>query len=445
MANTTCAPLHGASVLPEPAESAESAESAEPAEHAITEQRMHAEILLWQGRYRATFVPLVGFSAVILKWFDVVSSHSLYVADFGVRPLLVAVALLIVAYLLFQRLLTRHVRRTGRAEQGLVIAAIAADILTLFIGAALVTPPEHYDRVLVLSIFTVQITQVFFGWRATIWNLMLIVIGFVTLVALASDAGAAIDPAEELWTVTLYAIGVLLYIALSGQVGDRMRSLVGIFNRAQEGDFSARYDERADQMPDPVSVIGRAYNRMRTQLEAIVLTDALSGCYNRRGLNQLAEREVSRAVRGRKELAVLAVDVDHFKTVNDEFGHLTGDEVIREVGALLRESVREVDVVARIGGEEFAVLAPDSTEAGAQALADRVLAAFRGHRFRSLPPDRRITASVGVATAPALDDLIAKTLLARADEALYTAKRTGRDRAVTWHAGMRAFDGATPP
>lgn len=403
---------------------------------------MHAEALLWQGRFRATFVPLVGFSAVTLKWFGVVSADSVYASRYGLRSVLVATAALVVAYLLFQRLLGWQVKSTGRASSGVVISAIAADIVTLFVGVALITPPEYYGRALLISIFTVQITQIFFGWTATIANLVLITVGYTVLVAMAADAGSRISPAEELWTLALYGIGVLLYVALSGRVVHRTRSLVQIFSRAQEGDFTARYDEQVDQIPDPVTVIGRAYNGMRAHLEMIVLTDALSGCYNRRGLNQLSEREVSRAIRGKKQIAVLAIDLDHFKLINDDFGHLTGDEVIREVGALLRETARDVDVVARIGGEEFAILAPDSQEEGAMILADRVMQAFRTHRFRSLPPERRITVSVGLSAAPAHDDLIAKTLLARADEALYVAKRTGRDRAVPWHAGMRAFESA---
>ena len=401
---------------------------------------MHAEILLWQSRYRAIFVPLIGFSTVTLKWFGVVSANSLYEPRYGMRPLLVAVAVLVVAYLLFQRLLSWQVRRSNRASNGVVFSAIAADIVTLFVGVALITPPEHYGRALIISVFMVQITQVFFGWAATIANLGLIVVGYTTLVALAADAGSRISPTEELWTLALYGIGVLLYVALSGHVGSRMRSLVQIFSRAQEGDFSVRYDERPDQMPDPATVIGRAYNKMRTHLETIVLTDPLSGCFNRRGLNQLAEREVSRAVRAKKQIGVLVLDLDHFKSINDDFGHLTGDEVIREAGALLRETARDVDVVARIGGEEFAILAPDSHDEGAMILAERVRAAFHAHQFRSLPPERRITVSVGLSAAPAHDDMVAKTLLARADEALYVAKRTGRDRSVLWHAGMRAFE-----
>jgi diguanylate cyclase (GGDEF)-like protein len=377
---------------------------------------------------------------VTLKWFGVTSSDSLIVARFGLRESLLMVTGILVAYLAAHRLLQWHLRRAGRAGNGLAIAALASDMLVLFSIVALVTPPEHYDRSLIVAVFSVQLTQIFFGWTATVANLVLVVLGYITLVAFAADAGAAIVPGEELWTLALYAIGVLVYVGLQGRVAPRMRNLMHVFARAQDGDFSTHYDEGADQMPDPVTMIGRAYNRMRVHLETIVLTDPLSGCFNRRGLNQLAEREVSRAIRGKKHVAVLAIDMDHFKAINDDYGHLTGDEVIREVGQLLRDTAREIDVVSRIGGEEFAILAPDSDDEGAVILAERVLQAFRTHHFRSLPPDRRLTTSVGVAAAPARDDEVAKTLLARADEALYVAKRDGRDRAVSWHAGMRAFN-----
>ena len=406
-----------------------------------TVEETNAEVLLWQGRYRLIFLPLVGFSTVILKWFGVISSDSLYSPTYGVRPLLVVVLAMLAAYVVFHKVMLAYLRRRRRAGIGLVVAVNATDLIALFVTVALVTPPEYYERTLLVSIFTVQLTQIFFGWTATVANLALIGVGYTGLVALAADAGGRVNPAEELWSLALYAIGVLLYVVMQGHVAGRMRALVKVFSKAQEGDFSAKYEDDDEAMPDPVTVIGRAYNRMRTHLENIVLTDPLSGCYNRRGLNQLAEREVSRAIRAKKELAVLAIDVDHFKRINDDFGHLTGDEVIREVGALLKETAREADVVARVGGEEFTILAPDSTEEGALILAERVMEAFRQHRFRSLPPNTQITTSVGVAADVARDDEAAKTLLARADEALYVAKRNGRDCAVLWHAGMRAFDG----
>lgn len=315
-------------------------------------------------------------------------------------------------------------------------------MLVLFAVVGLVTPPENYHRSLLVSIFTVQLTQLFFGWGATIANLAFIALGYMTLIGVALEYGQLMQPAEELWTLALYGTGVLVYVGLQGEVTRRMQGLIALFGRAQEGDFSKPYEETGERMPDRVTVIGRAYNRMRERLQAMVLSDPLSGCFNRRGLNQMAEREVSRGMRGKKEIAVLAIDVDLFKRINDEYGHLTGDEVIREVGELLRDTAREVDVVARFGGEEFTILAPDSGDEGALILAERVLHAFRDHKFRSLPPNVRITTSIGVAADLARDDEVAKTLLARADEALYVAKRNGRNRAVLWHAGMRAFDGS---
>jgi diguanylate cyclase (GGDEF)-like protein len=372
----------------------------------------------------------------------VISAESVFIDRIGLNATLLWVLGLIAAYLVVHRLMLAYVRRTGRASRGLAIAAIASDMIALFGTVALVTPPEHYERALIAAIFTVQLTQVFFGWSVTIANLVMVAIGYTTLIALGAESRVPTVPSEELWTLALFLIGAAVYVGLQGHVARRMRGLVQVFTRAQDGDFSSRYDEGEDHMPDPVTVIGRAYNKMRSHLETIVLTDPLSGCFNRRGLNQLAEREVSRAIRAKKNIAVLAIDVDHFKHINDQFGHLTGDEVIREVGALLRETARDIDVVARIGGEEFTILAPDSNDEGALILAERVMQAFRDHQFHSLPADRRITTSVGVAAAPARDDEVAKTLLARADEALYIAKRNGRDRAVVWHAGMRAFDGS---
>jgi diguanylate cyclase (GGDEF)-like protein len=179
---------------------------------------------------------------------------------------------------------------------------------------------------------------------------------------------------------------------------------------------------------------------MRGHLETIILTDPLSGCFNRRGFDQFAAREVSRGVRAKWHVAILALDVDHFKQINDDFGHLTGDEAIREIGALIRDTARAGDVVARIGGEEFTILAPDTDAEGAMHLADRILTAFRTRSFHSLRGQMPITISIGVASDVAVAEDIVRTLTARADEALYVAKRNGRDQSVMWQTGMRAFD-----
>jgi diguanylate cyclase (GGDEF)-like protein len=224
----------------------------------------------------------------------------------------------------------------------------------------------------------------------------------------------------------------------------RLRDLVGLFGRLEEGDFGHAYDWTRDPRPDAVSAVGRAYDRMRTQVADAVLTDPLSGCVNRRGFDLQLARELSRAERASAPVALLAVDVDHFKRVNDEFGHAAGDAVIREIGALLREGARAGDVVARVGGEEFVVVLAGADEAGAAALGRRVVDTVRARRFAAVP-GLVVTASVGVAAEASVDDAgIAEALKGRADAALYAAKRGGRDRAMVWTAGvMRRVD--TPP
>lgn len=289
-----------------------------------------------------------------------------------------------------------------------------------------------------------QFTRLYFGLRATVVSIMAAAVGYTSLIVVATTAGTLAEPAEQFWNLAIFLLGALLLGGLHGQVAGRLERVLQLFERAQEGDFSGTYDELLDKMPDPITMIGRSYNRMRVKLQSIVLTDPLSGCFNRRGFDQLCAREVSRAVRGHHPMAVLAIDVDHFKRINDEYGHLTGDEVLREMGARLRDTARAGDVVSRMGGEEFEILAPDTNAAGAQILADRVQAAFRGKAFASLGGTRYVSISIGIASAEALNDQVATTLIARADEALYVAKRNGRDRSQLWEPGLRAFDGALP-
>jgi diguanylate cyclase (GGDEF)-like protein len=148
--------------------------------------------------------------------------------------------------------------------------------------------------------------------------------------------------------------------------------------------------------------------------------DPLTGLHNRRYLDRAG------AVGGPVALAVL--DIDHFKAVNDRYGHETGDRVLVRVAELLREHVRIGDVVARTGGEEFWLLMPGTGDAEALGVCERVGAALREETWDDVAPGLRITASLGVVCAPEATDL--RTLARDADERLYAAKRAGRDRAV---------------
>ena len=400
----------------------------------------NAEILLWQGKFRRVVALLLGLGTVALGWTRVIANDSVLARRVGSDWAMVTCIGLVLAYVAFNEALLSVVRRRGQATSRTIAESVIADLVLLFTLILAGTPATEYSRALIISIFTVQFTQLYFGVRATLYHLAAVAACYVTVVIVGLQAGALPSVGEPFWDLALYLMGMLSFVVLHGRMADRLKRILLVFEHAQEGDFSLEYEENPDEIPDAITSVGRAYNRMRSHLEAIVLTDPLSGCFNRRGFDQLTAREVSRAVRGAHPLAVLAIDVDHFKRVNDEFGHLTGDEVLREMAGLLRETARLGDVVARIGGEEFNILAPDTNADGAQILAERILIAFRTRSFTSLAGRRRITISIGIAAETARNGEVAKVLLARADEALYVAKGSGRDRAQVWHPGMRAVD-----
>lgn len=166
------------------------------------------------------------------------------------------------------------------------------------------------------------------------------------------------------------------------------------------------------------------------RLEQLAQTDPLTQLLNRRALSETITAEMERALRYDASLALLMIDLDHFKRVNDTYGHLIGDDVLRDIAQLLRSNVRERDVVARYGGEEFLVLLPDTDDAGAEAFAEQIRSAVATHTFSSRPREEGIsvTASIGVATFPAARIETVEDLFARADAALYRAKAEGRDR-----------------
>ena len=166
------------------------------------------------------------------------------------------------------------------------------------------------------------------------------------------------------------------------------------------------------------------------RLEQLAQTDALTQLLNRRALTERITAEMERALRYDSSMALLMIDLDHFKRVNDSYGHLVGDDVLRDVAALLTKTIRTTDMVARYGGEEFLVLLPETDDAGAAMFAERIREAVESHDFGG-PADQPglgLTTSVGVATFPAARIESVEDLFARADAALYRAKADGRNR-----------------
>jgi len=205
--------------------------------------------------------------------------------------------------------------------------------------------------------------------------------------------------------------------------------------------------EIGDNRPDYVYVLGATalafglfgyvLGRHADHLAELSETDPLTGLPNARRLFDRLDAELARARRYREALALLLVDLDGLKMINDRYGHHAGDDAIRAVAEVIRSELRETDVGARWGGDEFAVLAPNTSEAAALALAERIRATIAG-----TGAPWPLSGSVGVATIdPTADGEVvdSTTLMRAADRALYEAKRSGRNRVVS--ASPRALTG----
>jgi diguanylate cyclase (GGDEF)-like protein len=158
------------------------------------------------------------------------------------------------------------------------------------------------------------------------------------------------------------------------------------------------------------------------------LRDGLTSTFNRRYFLDRLQSEVRFAVRHEKTLSLVFADIDHFKKLNDEHGHLAGDEVLAAVARVMTTTIRAEDVLARYGGEEFAIICREIEADGARALAERLRAAVEQHRFEHGGQVIPVTVSVGVAVERKVDD--AQAFVAAADAAMYEAKRAGRNRVV---------------
>ncbi len=175
----------------------------------------------------------------------------------------------------------------------------------------------------------------------------------------------------------------------------------------------------------------RELERANDQLRKLAVTDELTGLRNRRAFEERLAMEFSMARRRKRELAILLIDADDFKKINDRWGHPAGDEVLRQLGMILRTTVRLPDLPARYGGEEFVVLLPESGEESALGLARRLMARVEAERWEYEP----LTISIGMA---AMNDSLVDgdQLVEMADEALYAAKRSGKNRVVVHNSSL---------
>jgi len=218
-------------------------------------------------------------------------------------------------------------------------------------------------------------------------------------------------------------VGLILLLVAIGHLRSilgPMRALIAGTKRVEEGNLDSEIPvARQDEIGELTLSFNRMTRRIRQQREQLVqltVTDGLTGLYNLRHFRELLKQELDRARRTENPFSLLMMDMDHFKDYNDSHGHQGGNELLKKISSALKETVRDIDAVARYGGDEFAVILPHASEAQARILAERIEKAVA---------DCRATLSIGGATFPRHASSI-EDLILRADQALYAAKRDGR-------------------
>jgi diguanylate cyclase (GGDEF)-like protein len=167
--------------------------------------------------------------------------------------------------------------------------------------------------------------------------------------------------------------------------------------------------------------------KLYEEIERIAITDSLTELHTRRYFLERFQEEMERVHRRNISMSVLMIDVDFFKKVNDEHGHLTGDQVLKEIGKIIRDNIREIDIAGRYGGEEFSIILPDTNVEGGSYVAERIRRATEEAVLKAYDTELKVTVSIGLATYPK-DGKTAEELIDKADIALYQAKHTGRNR-----------------
>lgn len=183
---------------------------------------------------------------------------------------------------------------------------------------------------------------------------------------------------------------------------------------------------RTKGLQDELREKNRQLEELLLKVETLAMTDQLTGLFNRRHFGAVFEKEFNRTIRYKHPMSCLMIDIDHFKRINDGYGHNVGDGVLREMSNLMASCIRQVDTVARWGGEEFIVLLPETTEESALQVVSRLLTTVSTNKFSSLP--NQVTVSIGLASMPNSHIETSEAMIAEADRALYRAKAAGRNR-----------------
>jgi len=210
---------------------------------------------------------------------------------------------------------------------------------------------------------------------------------------------------------------------------------VAIENAILNDDLESRVATRTKELNQTVQELEReidARKRAEAELQRLAITDPLTNAYNRRYFFEVTAQELERSRRHTSNLSIAMLDLDHFKDINDNYGHVVGDQALRTMADCFRSNLRQTDILGRYGGDEFAVLMPETGQAKAQKMAERLrkrlISSLRKTNLFSAP----LTVSVGIYAYSSGSEISVEEFVDRADQALYHAKEAGRNRVVVW-------------
>jgi len=377
---------------------------------------LQREVILWQ-RWVRYFALVLAAAAVIFTGRPL---------DLAVLPLLGVAVGYVACVLITGWAVERAPVMTSRPW--LPAMLVTADLVAMGATIYLTSEPIVSNRFLILALMWVPLAAFYFGSGAGVYATVLAAVIYIAIGRLLPPFVPGPPPISITANLSLFAIaaGVLTYAF--GRFRARMNQLRVFCKIIEEGDLTGSLELSHAKYPDDLTLLARSFDAMRSGLAEQIGTDPLTGLLNRRALEARLKADWRLAKRRDTHVALAAIDLDHFKQINDTRGHPVGDLVLQQLAGIMKSTARDTDAAARFGGDEFVILLPDTGWQGALTFAERLRRRVDDFTFGPPGAPMAITISVGVALARGTDPISPEELLKEADRSLYKAKQQGRNR-----------------
>ena len=377
---------------------------------------LQKEVILWQRWVRLLAI-VAAATAILLT--SILTSRTIF-----------ALAGVALAYSAVVLLAGWFVQRNDPNEPSPWLPAllVTADIVAMGLMFYTTTVPLASNRFLILAGLTAPLAAFYFGWGLGAYSALLAAAMYLLIAQILPPFVDGPKPISVWANIALFSLSASVMVYTFGRFRARMNQIRLFCKIVEEGDLGGSLELSITKYPDDLTLLARSFDAMRNGLAEQIGTDALTGCMNRRALEARLRADWRLAKRRGTHIALAAIDLDHFKQINDTRGHPVGDIVLQQLAGIMKSTARDTDAVGRIGGDEFLILLPDTGWQGALTFAERLRRRVDDFTFGPPGSPMTITISVGVALARGTDPISPEELLKEADRSLYKAKQQGRNR-----------------